>query len=406
MKKNIYICFLREESEIVGILNKVRQQCLAIHNLGVQSSLIISRNHCVVQYDVIDNKLVEIRTAAYTKLGQYNEDNSKFAKKVSSLLRLKQFFKFAKQVIEEKQPDSIYIRNISPITMDVARFLKYCSRQRRKVYWEIPTYSEIQDRIRNLRTLYYRIMHHYISRYLTNNVAIAAEEGLERKGFIFTTNGVNARSIKLKEHKQHPGINLICVATFDYWHGYDRLLEGLKNYYAADARDRNQQVHIHMVGNGNVKPLEDLTAQYGLGCYVTFHGVLLGQELDQLFDEMDIAIGNLGFHRRGVFADTSIKIREYCARGVPFVTALNDSDFPQPFQFRKKVPADESAIDIGSIIEFYEHITSRHPNFSQEMRRYAENHLTWEQKMRFIRDGADHRVDFPLQAGRRAANEG
>lgn len=382
--KNIYICFLREESEIVGILNKVRQQCLAITNLGVQTSLVISRNHGVVQYDVVDGEFVEKRIASYTKLAQYNEEKSKYAKKLSSLIRLKQFLRFARQVIADKRPESIYIRNISPITMEVVGFIKYCSRNDRRVYWEIPTYSEIQDRVRNARTLYYKLLHAYISLYLTKNIAIAAEEGLERKGYIFTTNGVNAGKIKLKERTAHAHINLVCVATFDYWHGYDRLLEGLYNYYANDAQSKSRAVYIHMVGNGNVKPLQELTAKYGLDDYVTFHGVRLGGELDRIFDDMDVAIGNLGFHRRGVFADTSIKIREYCARGIPFITALNDSDFPQGFPFLKKVPADESPIDIGGVAAFYDEVAGSHPDFSGQMRRYAESHLTWEQKMKFI----------------------
>ncbi|GMK41165.1 glycosyl transferase [Paenibacillus sp. CCS19] len=382
--KNIYICFLREESEIIGILNKIRQQCIAINNLGYSTGLIISRNDSVVLYEVNNGDLIEINQMKYTQTGCFDENRSKYFKGLSSLIRLNQFLNFAKQMINEHQPESVYIRNIQPITSSVAFFIRSISKKNMKVYWEIPTYSKSHEKAKNIKDLFYNLMHRYISRFLTNNVAIAAEEGLQKKGFIFTTNGVNVRSVFLKKNIPHEGINLICVATFDHWHGYDRLIEGLRNYYDTEHVNKKQIVQIHMVGNGNVQPLIDQVNKYNLNKYIKFHGVLRGVELDEVFDSMDIAVGNLGFHRIGVFADTSIKIREYCARGIPFITALNDSDFPSDYAYLKKVPADESAIDILSIIMFYEKLKNNHLDYSKEMRRYAENHLTWEQKMRFI----------------------
>ncbi|MEA3573929.1 glycosyltransferase [Peribacillus frigoritolerans] len=381
-KKNIYICFLREESEIIGILNKIRQQCLALNNLGVVSSLIISRNNSVVLYEINNNEFIEKHLVNYSKYGKYNEEQNKYLKKISSFTRLKEFLSFAKQMINEINPDSIYIRNISPITLDVVNFIKLLSKKDYTVYWEIPTYSKYNKKAKNINQLYDNYMHKYISSFLSKNIAIAAEEGLEKEGYIFTTNGVNVNNVKLRNPISHQNINLICVATFDYWHGYDRLIEGLKNFY--DSNDTGRVVHLHMVGNGNTKPLKDLVLKYNLEDYVTFHGVLIGDTLDNLFDYMDIAVGNLGFHRRGVYADTSIKIREYCARGIPFITALKDSDFPEGFQYLIKMPADESAIDIERVINFYHKVNKNNLDFSKAMREYAVKNLSWEEKMKFI----------------------
>ncbi|QAY66763.1 glycosyltransferase [Paenibacillus protaetiae] len=375
--KNIYICFLREESDIIGILNKIKQQCIAIDNIGIKSFLVISRNDSVVLYEVINEVLVEIISQKYTKFALYNENHKRIFKKISSFIRLKEFLNFAQKQIIYRSADSVYIRNIQPITLDVVKFIKFISKSNHKIYWEIPTYSKNKEK----ELSFNNFMHKYISTYLTGNVAIAAEEGLNKKGYIFTTNGVNSKNIRMKRNADHQNFNLVCVATFDYWHGYDRLIEGLNNYYKNNNNYRT--VSLHMVGNGNLQPLKDLVEKHNLGKYVTFHGVLVGEKLDDLFDQMDIAVGNLGFHRVGVYADTSIKIREYCARGIPFVTALKDSDFPSEFIYRKKVPADESAIDIVSIIEFYDKL-NQSQDYSNVMRLFACNNLSWEMKMKFI----------------------
>lgn len=376
MKKNIYICFLREESEVVGILNKIRQQCIAIENLGIKSKLIISRNNKVVLYEIINGKFKEEKSVEYSKRAIYNNEENKYLKKVSSIFRLKEFLKFSKNIVKEELPDSIYIRRLKPITLEMISFIRYVYSKKCKIFWEIPTYSTTHKDKKKLSGIYDEFMHKYISKFLYKNVAIAAEEDLQRKGYIFITNGVNTRNIKLKENKHHNGINLVCMATFDFWHGYDRLIYGLRDYYRENSE---QLVYIHMIGNGDVQSLKDLAESCDLKDYVKFHGVLTGEKLNNIFDFMDIAIGNLGFHRVGVYADTSIKIREYCARGIPFVSALNDSDFPNKFKYMKKVEADDSNINIKDICDFYYKISKY--DYLMEMREYAETNLSWENKM-------------------------
>jgi len=386
VKSNIYICFLREESGIVGILNKIRQQCYAINNLGKESYLIISRNNSVVLYKVVNNDLINISAMEYSKRACYSEYKNKYLKKLSSFFRLKEFLIFSRKMIKKINPSSIYIRRIKPVTPQLIKFIKFVSVNKYKCYWEIPTYSNYNYNNEVKKNLYNRYVNSYIENNVYRIVAVAAEEGLKKPGYIFTTNGVNTNSIKLKDNIKHNGIHMICVATFDFWHGYDRLIEGLREYYINGKENKKDipEVFIHMVGNGDTQSLQQLSDKYNLNSYIKFHGVLLGKDLDQVFDKMDLAIGNLGFHRVGVFADTSIKIREYCARGIPFITALKDSDFPEGTPFVSKVPADDSAININDVLKFYSDLSQNYPNFSSEMRQYAMGKLAWEQKMQFI----------------------
>ena len=78
---------------------------------------------------------------------------------------------------------------------------------------------------------------------------------------------------------------------------------------------------------------------------VIFHGQKMNEELDELFNEADFAIGSLARHRSGIDKIKTLKNREYAARGIPFIYSETDEDF-DPMPYIMKVPADESPIDI------------------------------------------------------------
>jgi len=93
--------------------------------------------------------------------------------------------------------------------------------------------------------------------------------------------------------------------------------------------------------------LRQLTSNFGLNRYVVFHGTKTGEELDKIFDESDIALGSLGNHRKGLNSNSA-----------------------------------ESLVNINKIVEWYEELTHNHPDYSTEMRKYAEEHLSWDAKMK------------------------
>ena len=95
-----------------------------------------------------------------------------------------------------------------------------------------------------------------------------------------------------------------------------------------------------------------------------------------------MAIGSLGFQRSRLEKGSTLKAREYCARGIPFLIAYDDPDFPESFPFVFRVPLDESPIDIDKVIQWYENLSMKHPDFSAQMRKYAEENLSWDAKMR------------------------
>ena len=73
-----------------------------------------------------------------------------------------------------------------------------------------------------------------------------------------------------------------------------------------------------------------------------------------------------------------MKNREYAARGIPFIYSETDSDFDQK-PYVLKAPADESAIDIYSIIHFYQQLSQTPIEIRDSIKE-----LSWENQMGIV----------------------
>ncbi|MBN1044496.1 MULTISPECIES: glycosyltransferase [unclassified Clostridium] len=197
-------------------------------------------------------------------------------------------------------------------------------------------------------------------------------------------NGVSVNKIKIKDkniNKINNDLRLIAVANISFWHGFDRIINELNKYYSSNP---NYIVNLTIVGDGDeLNNLVQLVKKNNLQKYVKFKGAQKGTNLDKLFNESDIAIGSLGMKRNNLKDGSTLKLREYCSRGIPFIYGYNDNDFNEKFKYALKVPNDESYIDIKSLINFYESI--KNDEFIIEnMREYAEQNLSWENKVKKI----------------------
>ena len=117
-----------------------------------------------------------------------------------------------------------------------------------------------------------------------------------------------------------------------------------------------------------------------LAPYVILHGRQAGQMLDLLFELCDFGIGSLGRHRSGITNIKTLKNREYAARGIPFIYSEIDEDF-ENMPYIMKIPANEEAVDIKQILNFYNqlHITPL------EIRN-SIRHLSWNNQMKKVLD--------------------
>ena len=180
------------------------------------------------------------------------------------------------------------------------------------------------------------------------------------------------------------------MAEVHLWHGYDRLIKGIGEYYknTADPRD----VYFHIVGgvapddrykdNEYHQGFQNIIDHYGIQDRIIFHGTLFGEELDKVFNQCQFAIGSLARHRSGITVIKTLKNREYATRGLPFIYSEQDSDFDhQPYVL--KAPADETPINVQQILDFMD----SHQFNPQEIRKTVE-HLTWKIQMKKVVDEA------------------
>jgi hypothetical protein len=176
---------------------------------------------------------------------------------------------------------------------------------------------------------------------------------------------------------------LIGVAEVHIWHAFDRMVSGIGEYYRNTKNPR--KVVFHIVGgvhpNERYKAnqfhpgLQTIIDKYGVQDSVVFHGQLFGEQLDEVFNQCCFAIGSLARHRSGVYRLKTLKNREYATRGLPFIYSEEDSDFDgQPYVL--KVPADESPIDIGTIVSFADN-----HQFRPEEIRATVKHISWKIQM-------------------------
>lgn len=207
---------------------------------------------------------------------------------------------------------------------------------------------------------------------------------------ICISNGIDYDHIPIQEKLPHPDneVHLIGVAEVHYWHGYDRLVAGLGEYYQ---KPHEKDVFFHIVGGVANSEMHDsihapglhgLIKQYDIEKQVIFHGPKFGKELNVLFNQADFAIGSLARHRSGITHIKTLKNREYAARGIHFIYSETDEDFDQMPYIMKAKP-DESPINLKNIIEFLENT-----KWEVEKIRNSINHLTWKEQMRIVIDNA------------------
>lgn len=260
---------------------------------------------------------------------------------------------------------------------------------------EIPTYpydSEFSPHIwkQPLRLILDKFFRCSLYRYMDAMVTFSDATEIFGQRTINISNGVDFDSIPLHNY-QFPtdgSIHLIGVAEVHIWHGYDRLIAGIGEYYKNTQNPR--QVFFHIVGgvhphqrykDNHFHPgLQVIIDKYKIQDFIIFHGQLFGEELDKVFNVSCFAIGSLARHRSGITVIKTLKNREYATRGIPFIYSEQDSDFDHQ-SYVLKAPADESPIDIQKIIDFVNKFTMK-----PEYIRKTVEHLKWENQMQRVLD--------------------
>jgi hypothetical protein len=304
-------------------------------------------------------------------------------KVVANVKKYKLLYNQIVEYIEHHRIQLIYIRYSVNSSFHYITFLKKVAKLGVKIYLEIPTYpydgelkcSSIKPFIKKyLERLYRNMWKGCVYRIVTSSTA-AVIYGIPT----ITISNAPAHDLPVKKSLPIEGrINMIAVANLAFWHGYDRIIRGLAQYYKSNPE---LNVYLTIAGVGNVtvyNDLKTLTEELQLNNFVRFVGSKSNEELDSYFDNAHLAIGCLGCHRKNIIEVKSLKNVEYAMRGIPMVYSENNTDFDGKV-YVLKVPADDSNIDIKFLCDFVVGLNMT----PLDIHNSVEN-FTWDVQMRKV----------------------
>ncbi len=289
-------------------------------------------------------------------------------------------FAALKRALAARHFDAVYMRYM-PVYGNAPAVLRDFRRQGGRLIVEHPTYPPEKGRVTSaLRKPVFWYTDRVFAR-LEKQIDLYALIGdpcgdtLHGIPAMNIVNGVSADQLPL--HAPRPegsAVQLLALASMSYWQGYDRLLRSLADYRGT------VPVRILMAGgegDGSLAAWKQLAHELGVSDRVVFTGPLSGEPLNDAVARCDIGIGGLGLHRIGQYRSTTLKLREYMARGLPFVYAVEDPSIPQDDRFCLQLPNDDSPIDMEQLVRFSLRSRSE-PGLAEEMRAYAKQHMSWE----------------------------
>jgi hypothetical protein len=210
---------------------------------------------------------------------------------------------------------------------------------------------------------------------VTNEIAIYQTNMGSRNSFV-VSNGVSADSFAMKRNYPFENeLNLLFLkgsSGFAPWNGFDRLIKSI-DYYCS--RNPNGiKINLYVYGH-------KVDGEIAQRSYIFEGGFITGEELDKVVDRMHLGVSGLSVYMKKFNEGASLKVREYVARGLPFIYAYADPDLNADTSFfALKFPNDDSLIDMHKVIDFARDVLTD-DLLQKKMREFAHNKLDYDAKM-------------------------
>jgi len=362
-----------ESTASLGVVKKLKGEYRAFRKIGADAYFLTSRNGEVVLLHGEDQRVL-------------------FPVQKNGYLAAIRLYGSAASICKEYGIDLCYIR-YSLADWMVMRMIRKLHRIC-KVYMEIPTYpydgeaKGYTNPVARFNYMQDRRNRRYLHRYADRIVTFSDDREIFGIPCIGINNGIDVESVRYvgDDLDDNGDITLISVALMRPIHGYDRVIAGLARYYDQNPKPE-VTVRYLIVGNGpDTEHLQRMVQENRLERYVEFCGKQSGQKLDDLFRRSNIGVAVLAGHREGHKSVSDLKSREYCARGIPFITANDDKAIPKDSPFMKLVPMNDDPLDIEEMIRYFEDVKGQ-KDIHRICREYAECHFCWEYQLeRVIRE--------------------
>lgn len=285
--------------------------------------------------------------------------------------------------------DFLYIRQV----YHDASFFRYLRAIRRKnpnvrILYEVPTYPYLTEQKTSGANAAFRKKEARWSvrcaKYMDRIVTFYGQDEIWGVPCIKLINGYDFSQVELPERPAPKDVQIISVAANAFWHGYDRLIEGIHRYYENGG---TEGIFYQVVGN-ILPQLQKMVRSYHLEEHVIFHGKQSGDALKKLYAEAYLGVDVLGGHRKDYPVSSSLKSREYAAWGLPIVTSSPVDYLPRDYRYQLIVSYDDSPVNIPELLAFFHGIYDGGDcgTVGKEIRSFAEKRCDMTVTMKPIAD--------------------
>ncbi len=325
-----------------------------------QQIMTLKKMSYEVWYIFINNYNIYFHNGTEDILLKKNFFHLKYMDFINSILEYYYLYKFSSYILKNTHLIKYIYMRYMPYSFGMKKLYKMCRNFNFIVEMSThPILNEIKMEKNKFKKLYFSFSVSTLSRY-SKFVSLFALIGQKQSTYlnrpsINITNGVDCFGVKKWIHEKNTlnQLHFIGVANLAKWHGYDRVIAGLVDYYCKETPKID--VFFHIVGregDGSLIELKNIVEKSIIVNNVIFEGELYDNELDMLFNKCDFAIGSLGMHRINLTYGSTLKAKEYLSRGIPFVIGYEEISIPEEYGLYIRVAGNETAIDINFIIDF------------------------------------------------------
>jgi glycosyltransferase involved in cell wall biosynthesis len=371
MKKVLYITTVDISSDS-GVRKKIYGQIRVMRESGFEVALIASKGDDIV--------VVEVGPKGEERTGVVDSYMNKGPLRFFNLTR--SLYRSAYEIANKDNYDAVFIR-YSLAERNLVKMLSRLKEKGIKIFIEIPSYPydleyENKQWYKNIGLYidkrYRNKLKDYVDIIFTPSPQQETIYGIKAVSF---NNGVNTEEIKERDYsgKKDGTLRFIGVANLNAWHGYDRVIRGMAEYY----KEKNEIDFIfNVVGEGIELPrLKELVKEVGLENRVIFHGFKSGKDLDQVYNNSDVAISSVALYRLGETPRLVLKAREACLKGIPFVAVKGDPVFDEDFDYVYFVEDEGTPLEVEKIYNWFVDLNSE--EYLEEMSKFAKENLDWRE---------------------------
>ncbi len=394
--KFLYVSSVSSSRQYSGILKKIAGQTEAVGRLGWKA-----------HYVYLDGDSVILHT------GTGDSQRRDFAHGLRWRKRQEAVTQAVCAILSENGYDAVYIKGFlaTPYGLEIASCAKHANPACRVIY-EVATYPYWGEYRRYFRDDWknhdfqsfaghvLEVLQHFSAaprmKGRTDAVVVFGQPIKRLWGIPAVTvdNGITVDRIGMRQNGMPaPGsaIHLLGVAGTSVAHGYSRILEGMAQYRNGRPSGSPDIFFDIVGGNETIRALKAQADELGLAKEVHFLGYRSSEELAKLYGVCDAAVSSLGAYRLGLKYLCPLKSREYCAAGIPFLYAYEDT-LPADAPFALKLPNDPSPVKMETVARFVENCR-KNPQIALQERKYAEEHYDWKIIMKRVLAFAGAAVD-------------